>query len=85
MAEEKGGLSAELGRELGLTPAMGSAHLAGFYSPVSVSLTDPPPPVGIAHLEDFSAMRPWTLSELLPTQLDSHPVFGFSTLRRLRR
>ena len=27
-----------------LTPAMGSAHLADFYSPVSVSLTDPLPP-----------------------------------------
>ena len=27
-----------------LTPAMGSAHLADFYSPVSVSLTDPPLP-----------------------------------------
>lgn len=45
--EEKGDCHSPVsGGESGgsLTPAMGSAHLADFYSPVSLSLTDLPPP-----------------------------------------
>ena len=45
--EEKGDCHSPVsGGESGgsLTPAMVSAHLADFYSPVSLSLTDLPPP-----------------------------------------
>lgn len=59
-------------------------YLADFYSPASASLTDPPPPRRHFASWRFQYWVTWTLSELLPVQLDSHPVFA-SILQRPRR
>lgn len=56
------------------------AHLAGFYSLASASLTDPPPPHRHSSSWRFQYWETWTLSEPLPAQLDFHPVFA-STLQ----